>query len=69
MVFSVIIIIGWLYVTVLMAASEPTLLAGITTFVLYGALPLAILMYLMGGKARKARRKAEEAATEADKKL
>lgn len=57
-----IIAIGWLYVTVLMAASEETLLAGITTFLFYGLLPCSILMYLMGTPARHRAIKAREAA-------
>ncbi|MEY3883949.1 MAG: hypothetical protein RLZZ379_1227, partial [Pseudomonadota bacterium] len=36
-----IIAIAWLYVTVLMAATEKTVVAGIFTFIFYGLLPCA----------------------------
>jgi hypothetical protein len=58
-----IVAIGWIYVVALMAATEPTVVAGIMTFFGYGVLPLSILFYLMGSKRRRARR--EIAATHA----
>jgi hypothetical protein len=60
--------IAWLYVVVMMAAAEATspqgtLLGALFTFLLYGALPLSIVIYLMGTPARRrARRKAESEA-------
>ena len=35
-----IIAIGWLYVTLLVAANEPTIIAGIISFLFYGLLHL-----------------------------
>jgi hypothetical protein len=51
-----IIAIAWLYVTVLMAATEKTVAAGILTFVFYGLLPCAILLWVLGVKHRKFKR-------------
>lgn len=47
--------IGWLFVTLLMAATERSLTAGILTFVFYGALPLALFWWVVGTPARRAR--------------
>ena len=51
-----IIAIAWLYVTVLVAANEPTVVAGIISFLFYGLLPTALLLWLGGSKARRQRR-------------
>lgn len=51
-----IIAIAWLYVTVLMASTEKTIVAGILTFVFYGLLPCALLLWLLGVKHRKHQR-------------
>jgi hypothetical protein len=55
-----VIAIGWLYVTLLMAATEANLTAGVLTFVLYGAAPLALLLWLFGTPQRKRNRLARE---------
>lgn len=52
-----IVAIAWIYVVVLMAATEPTIVGGIMTFVFYCAVPLSILFYLTGAKRRRQRRK------------
>jgi len=51
-----IVAVAWMYVVVLMAATEPTVVGGIMTFVFYCALPLSILFYLTGARRRRARR-------------
>ena len=51
-----IIAIGWIYVVALMAATEPTVIAGIMTFFGYGVLPLSLLFYLTGSNRRRRRR-------------
>jgi hypothetical protein len=56
-----VIAIGWLYVTVLMAATEPNLTAGALTFVVYGLAPLALLLWLFGTPQRNRSRRAREA--------
>jgi hypothetical protein len=58
--------IAWLYVTVMMAVAEATnsngtVLGGLVTFVLYGLLPIGLLLYFMGTPARKRARLAAEA--------
>ena len=69
MLFLYVIVIAWLYVVVLMAASVATsptgsVLAAIMTLFFYGLLPLALMVYLMTGKLRrKARSAAETSAT------
>jgi len=62
-----LVAIAWLYVAILMAVAEAThstgtLLGGIITFVLYGLLPLALVLYVMGAPARRRAIKAREAA-------
>jgi hypothetical protein len=65
-----VITIAWLFVTVMMALAEATspqgtVLGALFTFLLYGALPLSIVLYLMGTPARRRARKAAEAAADA----
>ncbi len=62
-----IIAIGWLYVALMMSVAEATHTAGtvlgaIITFVLYGVLPVALAMYILGTPARRRARRAREAA-------
>ncbi len=47
-----IIAIGWLYVTFVMAITETSIVAGIMTFVFYGLLPCALLLWILGSKRR-----------------
>ncbi|WP_226419526.1 hypothetical protein [Dechloromonas denitrificans] len=51
-----IIAIGWLYVTVLVAANEPSVIAGIISFFFYGLLPCGLLLWISGSKVRRQRR-------------
>lgn len=51
-----IIAIGWLYVTLLVAANEASLVAGIISFCFYGLLPCSILIWMSGSKVRRQRR-------------
>ncbi|WP_230681241.1 hypothetical protein [Paracidovorax cattleyae] len=53
-----LVIIGWLYVTVMMAVAEAAspqggLLGAAVTFVLYGLVPISIVAYILGTPARK----------------
>ena len=48
-----IVAIAWLYVTLMMALTEPNLVAGILTFVFYGFLPCALLLWLIGTPQRR----------------
>jgi len=65
-----IVAVAWMFVVVLMALTEATssqgsLLGALVTFVLYGLLPLAIVLYLMGTPVRRRARKAAEAQADA----
>lgn len=62
-----LIAIAWMYVVVMMTiveASSPggTLLGAFFTFLLYGLLPLSILLYILGTPGRKRRLKAQQEA-------
>ncbi len=56
-----VIAIGWLYVTLLMAATEPNITAGVLTFVTYGVAPLALFLWLFGTPQRSRMRRTREA--------
>ena len=64
-----LVAIAWLYVAVLMALAEATSdggtwLGAAITFLLYGALPLGIALYLLGTPSRRsAGRRAAAAAS------
>jgi mannose/fructose/N-acetylgalactosamine-specific phosphotransferase system component IID len=60
-----IVAIAWLYVTLMMSVAEATntngtILGAIVTFLLYGILPTAIIVYIMGSGHRKKARIAKE---------
>ncbi len=62
-----LLIIGWLYVALMMSVAEAThptgtVLGAIITFVLYGAAPVSLAVYLMATPARRRAIKAREAA-------
>lgn len=59
--------VGWIYVVLMMAITEDSVVAGIMTFLFYGVLPVAIIMYLSGTGNRKRRRAQEEAERRAQK--
>jgi len=48
-----IIAIAWIYVVVLMAATEKNFTAGVLTFLFYGLLPCAILLWVLGRNHRR----------------
>jgi hypothetical protein len=66
----ILVLVGWIYVVLMMALAEAlsprgTVLGAVFTFVLYGVLPLGVLMYIMGTPdRRRARRRAEAAERE-----
>jgi len=55
-----IIAIGWLWVALMMAITEANVVAGILSFVFYGLLPCALLLWLLGTPARRRRRAQDE---------
>lgn len=53
-----LVALGWIYVVLMMSVAEATatngtLLGAVITFVLYGVLPLSIVLYLMGWPGRR----------------
>lgn len=61
-----IVAIAWIYVVALMALTEPTVVAGVMTLLMYCVVPLGILFYLTGSGRRK-RRAAEQKIEESIK--
>lgn len=64
-----LVIIAWLYVVLMMAVAEAlhsngSVLGAVITFVLYGLLPLSIVVYVMGTPLRRKARLAQEKAAE-----
>ncbi|WP_353157166.1 hypothetical protein [Herminiimonas fonticola] len=55
-----IIAIAWIYVVFMMAIMEASVIAGIVTFLLYGVLPVSIIVYVMGTGQRKRKRRVQE---------
>lgn len=65
-----LIVIAWLYVTLLMALAEAlstqgTVLGAIVTFLLYGVLPMSLVVYLIGTPLRRKEIRRQEAAESA----
>ncbi len=65
-----LVAIAWMYVVVMMAVAEAmspvgTVLGAIITFVFYGLLPVAIIIYILGTPGRKRARLKAEAEAEA----
>jgi len=48
-----IVVIAWLYVTLLMAFTESSITAGILTFLFYGLLPCALFVWIVGTPQRR----------------
>jgi hypothetical protein len=62
-----LVLIAWMYVALMMAVAEATspigtVLGAVVTFLLYGALPMGVVGYIMGSPARKRALKAKEMA-------
>ena len=65
-----IVALGWIYVVAMAAIAEAlspqgTVLGAVFTFLLYGLLPLAVVLYLLGTPARKRALRRAEAANDA----
>ena len=65
-----LVALAWGYVVLMMAAAEAlspqgSVLGAFITLLLYGVLPLSLLMYILGTPGRKRRRRAAEAAESA----
>lgn len=66
-----LVAIAWGYVALMMAAAEAlspqgTLFGAFVTLMLYGVLPLGLLMYILGTPGRKRRRRKAELASPGD---
>ena len=66
-----VVVIAWLYVVVMMAVAEAlssqgTVLGAVFTFLLYGLLPITLVVYILGTPARKRARRAREAMASVD---
>lgn len=62
-----LVAIGWMFVVLCMTAAEAmspvgSVLGALVTLLLYGLLPLSIVLYVMGAPARRRARRAAEAA-------
>jgi hypothetical protein len=62
-----LVAVAWIYVVLMMAVVEATsttgsVLGAVVTFMLYGVLPLSIVLYLLGTPRRRAARRQAEAA-------
>ena len=65
-----LVVIAWMYVVLMMAVAEATatngtLLGALVTLLLYGALPVALVVYLMGTPLRRQAIRRREAAERA----
>lgn len=54
-----IVAIAWIYVTLMMAITEPSVAGGVLTFLFYGVLPCALFLWLFGTPQRKRNKLAE----------
>lgn len=66
-----LVAMAWMFVVVLMAAAEAmspvgSVLGAVFTLLLYGVLPVSIVLYVMGTPARRRARRAAEQAAEQD---
>jgi len=66
-----LVAIAWMYVVLMVAVAEAfsangTPLGALVTFLLYGLLPLSIVLYLMATPARRAARQRAESAAQPD---
>ncbi len=66
-----LVAIAWLYVAIMMSLAEAfssngSVLGAIFTFLLYGALPIGLVMYILGTPGRKRRLAEREAQALAD---
>lgn len=69
-----LVVIAWIYVVLMMSVAEATnsngtVLGAVITFVLYGAAPVALVVYLMGAPSRNKaikKRAAQELAERAE---
>jgi uncharacterized membrane protein len=61
-----VVLVAWLYVALMVAATEPSLVGSVMSFSFYGLLPAAIIAYIGTSGQRKKRRRLKELAGEDD---
>lgn len=59
-----LVLIAWLYVALMVAATEPNVVGSVMSFLFYGLLPAAIIAYIGTSRQRKKRRRLNELAGE-----
>lgn len=57
-----IVIIAWLFVVLMMAITEKSVVGGVLTFVLYGLAPCALLLWLVATQRKALRQHRERKA-------
>lgn len=65
-----LVAIGWMYVVLMMSVAEllspqGTVLGALITLLLYGLLPLGVVLYIMGTPLRRSMRRRAEASAQA----
>ncbi len=65
-----LVALAWIYVVLMMALAEAlapngTVLGAVFTFLLYGVLPLSIVLYVLGTPARRSARRRAQARMQA----
>jgi uncharacterized membrane protein (DUF4010 family) len=60
-----IVVIGWLFVTLIIAISQASVVAAMISFAFWGLLPLSLILWIFGRAERK-RRSAKHAGRIAD---
>lgn len=56
-----LIAIAWLYVALLAAITDNSVVGGVLTFVFYGLAPMALFLWLFGTSSRRRRQREREA--------
>lgn len=51
-----IVALAWIYVVLMMSITETSVVAGVMTFLMYGVVPVTIILYVMGTPQRRRRR-------------
>lgn len=59
-----IVVIAWIFVAVMIAAGQNSVVAGVLSFVFWAIVPLALLLWLIGTPARLRAKRARAAAVE-----
>lgn len=56
-----IVAIAWLFVALLLAVTQQSLIAGVLTLFFWGVVPLVLLLWIIGTPARRLRKQKENA--------